>query len=266
MTLPCGWTADPGCCPDWDTFDPALQASATDWAILQLWRLSGAQFSACSVTTRPCYQGCQPRSYETFGVWMDSYNGGGAWSWVPFIDFGGDWRNCGGGCWGWCSCGARCELWLPPPVQSIQSVKINGVALVGGYRVDNRTFLVREDGDCWPTCQDYGQPANSPDNTFEVVYTWCTPVPADAAIAAGALACEFAKACTNQPCSLSPQITNIVRDGISFQIMPAGMSKEAPTGVAVVDAWLRSVNPRGLRRRPRVDSPDLHPPRVQTYP
>jgi len=85
-----------------------------------------------------------------------------------------------------------------------------------------------------------------------------------------ALACEYGRFLTNSPCVLSPQITSIQRDGVSFEVsVPAkNGDKGAPTGVARADAWLRSINPAGLRRRPRVESPDLDVSRrtTATYP
>jgi hypothetical protein len=256
MTAPCGWTPTTGCCTDWDTFDPAVQSAALEWAVDILWRLSGRRYGACEVTVRPCYVKCVPQTWQTYGVWMESWGYGGAgWGWFPYIDMQGTWRNCG--CCGICCCGPSCEIFLPGPVESVTSIKIDNVALATGWRVDNKQWLVRNDGQCWPECQNFDVPADSTDNTFVVTYTRGVPVPASGNIAAGALACEYAKFCVGGECALSPQITSVSRDGVSWQVMTAGSDGDKyPTGVAVVDQWLRAVNPSGLRQRPRVSSPD----------
>jgi hypothetical protein len=261
--VPCGWTIDTSCVPDWSTFSPALQTLATNWAIRQLWQLSGRRFSACEITVRPC-QPAQWQSYETFGVWRDDMGGSGAGSWIPYVGTDGQWRNCS--CSGWCCCRPACEVWLPGPVASITSVTVDGVTLATGWRVEDLSFLVREDGGCWPDCQDFNLPAGAV-GTFVVTYVRGDPVPDDAAIAVGKLAGEYAKFCTGGTCALSPTITSLSRDGVSFEVVtPQQNPQYAPTGVAVADAWLRAVNPSGLRQRPRVETPDLPSPRVTTFP
>jgi hypothetical protein len=263
MAEPCGWTPTTGCCDGWDTFDPAIQTAALNWAVDILWALSGRRYGACEITVRPCFTLCNPQTWETFGVWMQGWGSGGTnWGWWPYIDFSGAWRNCG--CCGICCCGARCSLFLPGPIQTVTSIKINNVDLLTGWRVEDKQWLVRQDGECWPECQNFDVPADSTDNTFVVTYQWGVAVPASANVAAGALACEYAKWCTNQTCALAPQITSLTRDGVSFEVMVAGSDKRSPTGVAIVDQWLRAVNPSGLRQNPKVLNPDVYVPRTTT--
>jgi hypothetical protein len=261
VTQPCGWTVDPGCCDGWDDFAPEVQARAENLAILTLWRLSGRRFSQCEVTVRPCFNRLQPRSYATFGVWLD-YGDGQGFNWLPYQDIDGDWRNCP--CSATCICGASCEVALPAPVSQITEIRINNVVLATGWRVEDRRYLIRQDGQCWPERPNMDVPADSTDNTFTVKYLWGSAVPADAAAIAGELACEFAKFCTNQPCALSPEVTSISRDGVTFQVVPVGGRNDTPTGLANVDLWLRTVNPSRLRQSPGVSTPDIYPARVTT--
>lgn len=259
---PCDWVLDTGCCPDWDTYDPAVQTSATTWATEILDALTGRRYAQCDVTVRPCGRRCQGwGGYMTYPVGAPGAVGAwGAWM-VPFVDGSGTWRNCS--CPGACSCAATCEVPLPTPVSSITSVMVDGVALdPSAYRLDNGRILVRIDGECWPECQDMDL-ANDDVGAFAVTYSPGEPLPAAGQIAAGKLACEFAKACTGAgDCQLPGQLQSLSRNGIDVQIVdPTTFLENGLTGVADVDLWVRSVNPRQLTSRPRVYSPDVRQPR-----
>lgn len=260
----CELEVDTSCCPDWATYSPAVRANAEAWASYILWALTGRQFGACEVTVRPCYRRCEPRSYETYGVWMDSPYGGGR-SYLPFVDSLGDWRNCG--CCGICCCGASCEIWLPGPIISIQEVTISGVAVDPlTYRVDNAELLVRQGGECWPQCQDFDV-ASGGEGSLVVTYTRGAVLPAAGALAAGALACEFAKACTGADCAIPENVTSISRGGVNFQLVtPTDAFQNGLTGIETVDRFITSVNPHHLQARPEVYSLDLPEPRQQTWP
>lgn len=266
----CPWPVDTTCVPGWDTYDPAVQLNATEWAGYILKSLTGHRFSLCPVVVRPCYRKCEFRTYQTYGVWMEGWGDGGGGmngSWIPWVD-SGEWRNCGGGCWGACCCGVLCETWLPGPVSSVSSVLVNNVAVApSAYRVDNNEWLVRTDGGCWPECSDQTVPPTSTANTFVVSYYRGDDVPLAGKIAGGLLAGEFAKACVGADCALPERVTSISRGGVNFQLVTAETDfNEGLTGVTQVDSFIRAANPYKLKERATVYNPDFETPRMQTWP
>lgn len=270
MAAPCVWEINTDCCAGWDEFTPEQQLNATVWATEILWALSGRQFGTCPITVRPCMRKVA-QTYRTYGVWTDSdYASGVGANWIPFIGVDGNWRNCG--CAGWCSCAPTCEVWLPGPVSGIAEVRVNNVVVPAeNYRVDiandGNFWLVGQNGQCWPDCQSFDEPASGTGNTFVVTYGRGRMVPEAGKLAAGALACEYAKLCAGDDCALSPQATTITRDGVTYTILPSDQLIAAGlTGVASTDLWIRSVNPYFLKSRPRVWSPDMGTPRMTVVP
>jgi hypothetical protein len=163
-------------------------------------------------------------------------------------------------------------VWLPGPVNGVSEVRINNVVVPAeNYRVDiandGNFWLVAENGLVWPECQSFDEPADGTGNTFVVTYGRGREVPKAGKLAAGALACEYAKLCAGQDCVLSPQATQITRDGVTYTIMSQdAVIAAGQTGLASVDLWLRSVNPYMLKQRPRVWSPDMGTPRMTVVP
>lgn len=260
---PCEWPVNVDCCPEWDTTDPTLQADATAWATSILWALTGRRFGTCEITVRPCGGGCRDGGWMTWPVYLDGNSGAAGGGMIPFVDQSGTWRNCA--CIGACACKARCEVWLPGPVASVTSVVVDGVAVdPSAYRVDNNSILVRQDGDCWPECQDFNLSGTAPDdeNTFLVTYERGTAVPLAGQIAAGILACDFVRSCTTG-CKLPGNLASLTRQGVEVQIAdPTDELNAGLTGVPQVDQWIRSVNPARLQYRSRVYSPDVSYPRT----
>jgi hypothetical protein len=258
-SAPCGWTVDTTCCPDWDGATNTQRDRATQWATYILWALTGRRFGTCEVTVRPCGSDC-----AYYGGWMTypvTADGVGS-VWAPFIR-DGSWFNCG--CAGSCSCEPRCSVWLPGPVAGVVSVVQDGLLIDDSfYRVDNRSRLVGVNGHCWPSCQNLN--LNSPDDgTFEVTYLRGTPLPLAGQIAAGLLACEFLKACQGAACALPQNVSSITRQGVQVELIdPTDVLTNGLTGIAEVDLFIRSVNPKGLQRRPRVFSPDVKLPSMRT--
>lgn len=261
---PCNWALDTSCCPDWDTYAPAVQSAATAWATYLLWALTGRQYGACSVSVRPCGKPCAGFSgYQTWPVGPSS-GSGSPWM-APFVD-NGVWRNCV--CSGGCSCRAACEVILQGPVAVIDEVMIDGVVLdPSAYRVDRDergSVLVRVDGECWPECQDMDAAPDAA-GAFTVTYQQGVLVPRAGQIAAGMLACQFVKACAGGDCVLPQQLQSLTRNGIQVEVLDASADPAAIlTGIAEVDRWIRAVNPANLRMRPRVLSSDVRPHRVVT--
>lgn len=260
---PCDWPINTGCCSDWDTYPPELQADATSWATEILWALTGRRFGSCPVTVRPCGGGCHFGGYITYPVAADGNSGALGGGMIPFIDATGTWRNCV--CVGACSCRPTCEVWLPGPVAEIVSVTVDGVLIdPSAYRVDDGQYLVRQDGECWPECQDFDLSATGMDvdNTFVVEYQRGNVVPIAGQIAAGMLACDFAKSCTTG-CKLPGNLSSLSRQGVEITMAdPTDELNAGLTGIPQVDQWIRAVNPNHLMSRSRVYSPDVNYPRV----
>jgi hypothetical protein len=195
----------------------------------------------------------------TYGVWLDSGSGG---TWYPMVWQTG-WRNCGCGV-GACACMPESQVWLPGPVAGISEVRVNNeVVPTSAFRVDDGSWLVRQDGGVWPETQNFSNPASSTDDTFVVTYLRGLLVPDGGSAAAGALACEYIKACQGLPCRFPKRVTSVSRQGVTVsanETISAGS-----TGLAEVDQWIRIFNPRGLAQDPAVFNPDLPPPRVTTW-
>lgn len=259
---PCDWPLDTSCCPEWSTFSPTAQANATAWATEILDALTGRRFAQCALDYRPCGRRCTlAQGYFTWPVGAPANGGGMPWM-VPFIDMG-VWRNCG--CTGGCSCSARCEVHFPGPVAAVTEVKVDGLVLdPAAYRLDlhkGLPVLVRTDGECWPECQDMALDTTEI-GSFVVTYQPGEPVPLSGRLAAGLLACEFAKSCAGQDCSLPAQLQSLTRNGVQVQVVdPSSLLENGLTGVAMVDLWVRSVNPLRKAQRSRVLSSDLVGPR-----
>jgi len=151
----------------------------------------------------------------------------------------------------------------------VSSVVVDGVEVpADAYRVDNGSLLVRQDGECWPRCQDFNLSGTAPDdeNTFFVTYQRGMPVPMAGQIAAGLLACDFAKSCATG-CKLPGNLASLTRQGVEVTVAdPTQDVNEGLTGIPQVDQWIRAVNPAKRTGRARVYSPDVDFPRVVTSP
>lgn len=262
MAAPCNWSIAPTCCPSWDTADQALKDAATAWASLILWASTGRQYGQCAVTVRPCGMGtpCGDGTVNWSGWWP----GVGGIGWVPYL-FNGEWFNCG--CPGACSCDPRCQILLPEPVTGVTSVKIGGVTIdPSAYRVDNRRWLVRTDGDCWPQCPDMNTDNSA--TVFEVAFQRGEPLPVTLVNAAGTLACEYLKACSSdKSCRLPSRVQELARNGTTVSFVDVDeLLDKGLTGINEVDMVIRALNPTRLPYRLRVRTPDVRPPRMVTIP
>jgi hypothetical protein len=219
-----------------------------------LWGLTGERFGGlCEQTVRPCSR------YE---------NGGPAWprmasSYPPDLQ-GWAWNSS----WGVCSCqrGRACgcsrlsEITLGAyPVEEILSVTIDGVEVdPSAYRLDERRWLARVDGDVWPCCQDLAAPLTAED-TFGVRFSWGEPIPEGGVVAAAVFACQLARSWCGQECELPSRVSSITRQGVTASFNSQGqLARGGYTGVEVVDAWIRAIN--GGDRPPtpmQIVSPDI---------
>lgn len=263
-STPCNWDVDTSCCTDWDTYSDALQTAAAEYGAMVMWAATGRRFGLCERTVRPC-----GRTRDFIGTPAGYYWAEGTW--IPYI-FNGVWRNCAncvGASYGCCTCEPDCQVYLQGPVHSIPAtgISLDGeIVDVDAWRVDNGQWLVRTDGDCWPTCQDYN--VDSGTGMFQVTYFIGQEVPSVVLSAAGRLACEYAKSCLGADCQLPARMTSISRQGVSVSLVDVDvMLKNGLTGILTVDQVIRSFNPYGLTSKMKVASPDWPPvTRVTTYP
>lgn len=246
-----------GPCADWPvqwtcdvaTLNPAVTGLAVASATETLWALSGRRFGLCEVTLRPCRRDCYDgRFYDDFGPpWT------GARSYPQPALIGGQWFNLTCGSCSDCACGTVSEALLPAPVHSIVEVKVDGTPLVtGAYRVDNNRLLVRTDGGRWPRCNDLTR-ADSEAGTWSVTARFGEVPPEGAALAMGELACEIAKAADGQDCRLPAGVQQLVRQGVTISYPDVGeLFAKGRTGLYLVDMFVATWNPSGLRSRSRV--------------
>jgi len=141
----------------------------------------------------------------------------------------------------------------------VDEVLVNGEVIPSSaYRVDvteGTYWLVRLDGTCWPTCQDF-QNAEDAAGAFMVTYCVGRQIPEALAIATAILACEYAKGLTGGDCRLPAKMTRLSRQGVEVEVEPANPD-EGLTGITEVDAVVRALNPSRRTRPPVLLSPDL---------
>lgn len=233
------------------------RAEAYAWYTLAA--LTAYRIGVCSTIVRPCALGCAPP-----GTWMEAPVGGSSSlpiqtigrSFTPHME-GGVWVNsCGCAAADSCSCRSLSEVILPGPVGEIVEVTIDGVILdPTSYRVDNGSRLVRQDGGIWPSCQDMNAPAGEP-GSFTVEYYRGAAPNEITRYAAGVLAAEFYKACSDIKCRLPRGTTSVVRNGVSIELEPSLIESIASwTEIAPV---IEMFNPNKLKSAPRVLSPDAN--------
>lgn len=255
MDQPCsGWAPNHALCAAWSGFSVATQAYADRVATRVVWAATGRQFGLCTVTVRPCWSPQLP-AYQTYPV--GSY-GEGYWSLMGTV--GGGVQVFPGAL---CACAGSClceppQIALPGPVASVTEVAINGVVLgAGAYRVDNGTYLVRQDGQAWPQTQDLSA-IDGAANTWHVSYQQGQAVPDELQDAAGLYACEVGRALTGGSCQLPNRVRQVTRAGVTIDYVNTDdYLVNGRTGYDQVDMILHSFNPYGLTQRPRVVSPDM---------
>lgn len=263
MGEPCGWSIERcGCGKCWDSHSPATREIAAAIATTVIWAATGRRYGLCELTVLPCNPSGVEPLYQTYpvGGYVPWGLGDGSNLAQPVLN-AGVWTNqCGAG---GCACRAACEVPLDGPVHDVVDVFIDGVALNGGYEVHNGYLLVRTDGECWPTCQTYGQEIPG----FEVVYNRGEAIPTPVQRSADLLACEYAKACQGKDCGLPSRMTRLTRQGVEVQVadVPKDGRGRIRTGIRLIDDVLDADNPYGLVERTLVTSPDLVPPRLVTW-
>lgn len=285
-TEPCNWplaycgepTTGDSMCASVSSLNPAMQELVQRAAIAYLWNITGRQFGTCPVTIRPCKTDCMQGYYSTYRgyAWQNTnlpYYGDGSIGFGSIVNpalIGGQWYNlpCGGCNNDVCSCSYVPTIDLLGPVSSIDAVFQDGVLLDDStYRVDNYRYLVRTDGQDWPTCQDMAL-STSEANTLEVTYQIGVEVPAGGQLAAGVLACQMAKAaCNDGSCQLPQRIHSVTRQQVNVTVLDSydAFYINGATGLFAVDSWVNSINFSRNRAGTRVASPDLYDRRRTTW-
>jgi len=263
MGAPCGWTVEQcGCGSCLTDYSPAVREAATALATTVMWAATGRRYGLCELTVLPCNPPPVEPLYQTFPVGSFSPFGlGDQPLTAPILD-SGTWRNVS--CGGRCTCQARCEVPLDGPVHDVVEVLIDGEAVSPtAYEIHDLYLLVRKDGECWPTCQTFGEEVPG----FEVTYHRGDPVPAPISFATGLLTCEYAKACAGKACGLPSRMTRLTRQGVEIQVadVPKDGKGRVRTGMRLVDDAIDADNPYGLIERATVMSPDLPAARVITW-
>ena len=245
VTIPAEWVTE------WDEASPELRATAESIAGQVLWTLTGEVFTVCEQTVRPCFAPVDSRS---------TYHGragrAGAVFWPGLVS--GDPTASGP-----CGCSTDCRhvgqdrVALPGPVASIIEVVIDGTVIDRAtYRVQNRRWLRRTDGQLWPQHQDLNA-ADDGAGAFTVRYRRGIPVPPQGQVMAGRLAVEFLRGLRGGECSLPSGATSASRQGISVDLADVReWFTNGLTGVEIVDLWIMSVNPYKSKRPSRITSPD----------
>lgn len=270
---------DAQCAPvDWgcadeayvEDLDPTVKLRSEALAWLTLRSLTAYQVGDCPITVRPCDPGCGTGR----STWVEAPVVSGQTNslpprnntrgWWPHIDEGGNWVNTSCGCTTPCSCTYVPQVELPGPVGRVDAVTVDGVALdPTSYRVDNANQLVRVDGGHWPRCQDMAADCDEV-GTFCVTYVRGHAASGLASYIAGVLALEYSKACTGGKCRLPSGVTQVVRNGLTFE-MGSEAFENGLTGIREVDNFVAAYNPYHLKSAPQIWSPDMTPTRTTTW-
>lgn len=249
---PVTWVCDVSC------ESPTVTAQAVELATEVVWALSGRQFGLCEVTLRPCRRDCADFP------WPNQPTEWAGTSWLSSALINGQWFNivCGR-CSRGCSCSTISEILLPAPVHSIVEVKIDGAVVSGSeYRLDDNRILVLLDGD-WPSCNDLALPDTEP-GTWSVTARYGVEVPTGGSWAVGELACELIRARNGEDCRLPKDVQQLVRQGVTLQFPNIlELIDSGKTGLYLVDQFIATWNPHGLKRRSGVYSVD-NPPHRRT--
>lgn len=244
---------DIGPCAPWPTLCTNYPATATPAEILEaewiateiLWMGTKQQFGLCPVTLRPCRKDCFPAwPWIPSSGWHDV--SGLSWPFPAPALVGGQWFNIAcGSCSSGCSCSRLSEVQLPYPVANVTEVKVDGVILPStAYRVDNWRLLVRLDGGEWPRCNDLNL-EDTEVGTWSVTAEYGTAVPRLGQMAAGQLATEIVKRCTNASDCILPvgTVQRVTRQGVTKVFFDSDAFAGGKTGIYYADLFTSKYNP-----------------------
>lgn len=226
-----------------DAMDSVVKDRSEMLAWQMLARLTGGRLALCPTTVRPCTSAC--------------------WSgFAPYMTDGKWFNGCGHPRYYGCGCQIIHQVKLPGEVSGPITVTIDGDELdPSAYRVDDGNWLVRQDGEPWPVNLNASIPLGEPGTMGVTYYQGVSPLTEDLQFAAGLLAVEWYKACTNKACALPDSVTAVTRQGIQFTL-PSTMET---SGIRAVDEIVAGYNPYRLKTPSRVLSPDTMRARQRTY-
>jgi len=228
---PCEWDLDysaTDCAlpPDAGEGDRARRAALEDMAVGFLWAWTGKNLGLCTETVTPVPEPCSCYRDSTF--WgRGPRNGQYRVTARPRLT---------SGAWLPSPCGRHLavnEVALPGPVHDVVDVTINGQSTPVSIRVDNRRYLVRTDGQAWPT-----------DGSLTVTYRRGVPVPAGGRVAAAVFVCEMEKALNkDRDCALPERIQSITRQGVTVGVAIDTFEdvERGRTGIWLIDSWVASI-------------------------
>lgn len=249
---PCTSWVDGGdvaeCCNTDVGSDTGLLSAAALTASQLLFELSARQYAGtCQKTVRPCA--------------TSSWCGVQVLSRGHIVNWGGDSWGSGGGNSSICGCAPLSRIWLSGyPVTSITEVLIDGVVVnPDTYELREWRYLdrMRDPADpgsslTWPSCQQLDLP-DTEVGTFSVTYLYGADPPLAGQEAAKQLACNIYLACVgSDQCQLPLGATRITRNGLTIERQFLARDPQTGvfrTGLTLVDAFLNTYNPSGLRRR-----------------
>lgn len=215
----CDWE-DVAACATPPTLDVAGQELVLDQATEILFNLSGRYYPGlCTATRSLCFTcgSCYPTACDCAPY--------------PAIDLSGRY-----------------------PVWAATEVVLDGETLApSAYRVRDRRWLVRVDGEVWPSGSNVTDVAQ-----FRVSWVYGRPVTTGGRLAAAQFALEIAKLCAgDKTCALPQRVQSLTREGVNYVLLdPMTMIQEGRTGLATVDLWLAS-DKIGRKPRPRIYHPAL---------
>lgn len=233
------------------TLDSTTQAPIEDAIVIAsniLYPISGHQYvGSCQQTVRPCRT--RP------GCFDQVLSRGHIVSWS-----GRGW-TCEDGS-GVCGCSPLAKVRLPGyPVTEIVEVTIDGAVVdPSTYAIEEWMDLVRvrvsadDTNEWWPACQQRDLPSTEV-GTFSVTYLYGVDPPAEGQRAAAELALQIYYACTgNTACQLPLGTKQVVRAGVTINV--GGFvswaydydARQWRTGLKMVDLFLNTVNPNGIRQ------------------
>jgi hypothetical protein len=225
-----------------------------DAATELMYYLLGQQFGICQTSFRPCLpNGCScadayfaPSALMTAGF---SQANQGCCCRIPQVD-----------------CGALY------PVNDVLSVHFNGASQpVADFHVDDYRYVVRNDGERFPTCNVMWDVATAPQNAdleapFEIAVEYGYLPPKLAKLAARVAACNLIEELTTGSCGLPDRVVSYTRQGLTAQVASAqDLLQSGQTGIHLVDLAVRTFNPLHQQSDAFVFSPDTRQGGRRTY-
>lgn len=244
--------------------DAALISNALLWASRRVFMATGYRFwGCCEATIRPCRASCAA------GVAEPGFPADWPWSTWPWAELPAAWGSglvpvwaCGCPAGDPCSCTAWDRIALPLlPARDVLAVTIDGEDLdPAAYALVADAWLLRIDGDRWPSCQAVEKPLSEP-GTWAVRYRHGLDLPPEALPLVGLYACELAKACRGGDCALGPGIRVASRDGVEFAVAePSDYRERGLVGFGPLDDWISLLNGGHVTEPPRIYRPGREAP------